>query len=359
MRAAAALGGAFLGLGIASALLLPNLFERVYISQEQWVRAGYDYALHFLYPVHLLSSAWGYAPGTPGVEGGMSFQLGAVPLVLAMVATAGSFWRPAKERVTIFFWATATLMLLFFTLPISASLWELLPLAALIQFPWRLLALTAVTLAILSGLAVFSPQPAIPQERETRLNGPILVLALVVVLASFPYTLPQYTPIPESAEGPLLSVEFELKYPDMRGMTAWTQEMPSTSPLVEQYQAGGPLVTAEVLAPAATLEMIRAGGASDVVQVRSPQGTALRFFTYYFPGWRVYLDGERLPNSALRPETVYGLLTVDVPPGEHRVLLRWGDTPLRLTGKILTLTCLTLAIALVVPARLLGKRPTL
>jgi len=173
-------------------------------------------------------------------------------------------------------------------------------------------------------------------------------VALVAILGSYAYTLPQYTATPEHAEGPLLSIEFELDYTDMRGMTAWTEEMPSTSPLVEQYLSGADLVTAEVLDPGATLEMIRAGGASDEVWVRSPAGTALRFYTYYFPGWKVTIDGERLPGEALRPETVHGLITVDVPPGEHRVLLRWGDTPLRATGKALTLACLVIALGLVV-----------
>ncbi|MFC2038030.1 hypothetical protein ACFLYD_08775, partial [Chloroflexota bacterium] len=163
------------------------------------------------------------------------------------------------------------------------------------------------------------------------------------------YTLPQYTPIPETAEGPLLSIEFELEYTDMRGMTRWTAEMPSTSPLVEQYLAGADLVTAEVLAPDASLEMIRAGGASDEMWVRSPAGTALQFYTYYFPGWRVYADGERLPDSALRPEGPYGLLTVDIPPGEQHVLLRWGDTPVRSVGKALTLVSLGLALVLLGP----------
>jgi hypothetical protein len=107
------------------------------------------------------------------------------------------------------------------------------------------------------------------------------------------------------------------------------------------------------------VEMIRAGGASDELWVRSPDGTALRFYTYYFPGWRVFVDGQRLPDSALRPETVYGLLTVDIPPGKHHVLLRWGDTPLRLAGKALTVACLVLAVGMVVPWRTLGKRPSL
>jgi hypothetical protein len=339
-RAWTALGAALLGLGIASALILPNLLERVYINQEQWVQPGYNYTQHFVYPFHLLSSLWGYAPGTPGVEGGMSFQLGAVPLILALVATLVSFRRPARERAQAWFFAGATLLVVLLMLPLSAPLWDLLPIAALIQFPWRLLALTAVTLAFLAGLAIPAPQPRFAP------NGPILVLALVAILGSFAYTLPQYTPVPATAEGPLLSLDFELET-NMQGMTAWTQELPTTSPLVEQYRRGGDLVTAEVLAPGASLDMIRAGGASDEVRVWSPEGTALRFYTYYFPGWRVYLDGERLPDSALRPETLYGLLTVDVPPGEHHVLLRWGDTPVRLTGKILTLVSLALALALV------------
>jgi len=63
------------------------------------------------------------------------------------------------------------------------------------------------------------------------------------------------------------------------------------------------------------------------------------------------VDGQRLPDSALRPETVYGLLTVDVPPGEHRVLLRWGDTPVRLVGKTMTLACLALVLTLLILRR--------
>jgi hypothetical protein len=350
-------------MGIAVALILPNLFERAFINQEQWVRAGYDYALHFAHPGHLLSPAWGYAPGPPGTEGGMSFQLGAVPLILAFVATIAAFRRPTRERALILFFVVATLLLVFLMLPLSAPLWQALPLAALIQFPWRLLALTAVTLAILSGFAISNHQyPVSGHDRArhpmsgSRMNGQVLIVALVAVLGSFPYTLPQYTPIPDSAGSPLLSIEFELKYTDMRGMTAWTQEMPPTSPLVDQYLAGADLVTAEVLAPGATLEMIRAGGASDELMVHSLDGTPLRFYTYYFPGWRVYVDGQRLPDSALRPETVYGLLTVDIPPGEHHVLLRWGDTPLRLTGKILTLLSLATALALVILPSILPRR---
>ena len=349
VRTLAALGGAMLAFGIAAALLLPGFFERRYINQEQWIREIYNYAEHFVQPAHFLSAAWGYAPGTPGTEGAMSFQLGAVPFILAMVATVAAFRRPVGERALILVFAAALVLLLFLMLPLAAPFWELLPIASLVQFPWRLLALTAVALAVLSGLAILAPT-------TDKLNAQVPILALVAILGSFAYTLPQYTPTPEYAEEPRLSIEFELNYTDMRGMTAWTEEMPGTSPLVEQYLAGTDLITAEVLDPDAEMDMIRAGGASDEVWVESPEGTALRFYTYYFPGWRVYIDGERLPDEALRAETPYGLITVDVPPGEHQVLLRWGDTPLRLAGKLLTLACLVLAIGLIVVPSVLHWR---
>jgi hypothetical protein len=348
-KTAAALGGAILAFGIAATLLLPGFFERRYINQEQWVRETYNYSDHFVQPAHLLSGTWGYAPGTPGTEGAMSFQLGAVPLILSMVAMVAAFRRRSGERALNLAFAAALILLLFLMLPISAPLWELLPIASLVQFPWRLLALAALVLAVLSGLSIRMPDSG-------GLDGRMLILALAAVLGSFAYTLPQYTPTPQHVEEPLLSIEFELDYTDMRGMTAWTKEMPETSPLVEQYLTGTDLITAEVLSPSADLEMIRAGGASDEVRVQSSNGTALRFYTYYFPGWRVYIDGERLPDEALRAETVYGLITVDIPPGEHEVLLRWGDTPLRLAGKALTLVCLALAIGLVVVPSVLRRR---
>ena len=54
-RAMAALGGAVLGLGLAAALIVPNLLERRFVAQEQWVAEGYNYAQHFVYPSQLFS----------------------------------------------------------------------------------------------------------------------------------------------------------------------------------------------------------------------------------------------------------------------------------------------------------------
>ncbi len=346
-RAAAALCAALLGLGLAGALLLPNLLERGSINQEQWVRASYDYALHFVYPHQFLSSFWGYGAAGPGPTDGMSFQLGIVPVILASMASIRALVRRPREGLLTAFFAGTTLVLVVTMLPVSVSLWDNLPVASLVQFPWRLLALTSVTMAILSGFAIsVTGNPGADPASEGQWPQ-ILTMALVAVLASFPYTLPEYTPVPANAEGPLASVEFELEYSDMVGMTAWAEEMPTTSPLVPQYLAGSSmLTTAEALSPDASVEMVRAGGASDEMWVQSTAGTELRFYTYYFPGWRVYLDGKRMPDSSLQAAPPYGLIAVQIPAGKHHVLLRWGDTPVRTAGKALTLASLATCLAL-------------
>ena len=64
------------------------------------------------------------------------------------------------------------------------------------------------------------------------------------------------------------------------------------------------------------------------------------------------VDGRHPPEAARRPEDPCGLLTVDIPAGEHCVLLREGGTSLRIAGKAIVLASLTLArLMLTVPAR--------
>jgi hypothetical protein len=47
---------------------------------------------------------------------------------------------------------------------------------------------------------------------------------------------------------------------------------------------------------------------------------------FYFPGWRLHVDGAERPIEISRP---HGLITFPLEPGEHQVELRFGATPLR------------------------------
>lgn len=345
------LAAAFLALGLSAVFVLPVLVERNYIAQEQWTRATYGYDQHFVYPFQLLSALWDYGYSVEGPEDTLSLQLGLVAVTLSLVVAVLVFQRRTSGRGMVPFFLGLTLVIILAMLPVSLPLWRLLPVAALVQFPWRLLALTSFTLSVPAGAIVpgltseaYRNQRAEgKRERAPATNPGLYVLLLAVILASFGYTLPEYTELPPRLETPAAPLDFELANLDMVCMVAYTKQQPRSTPLVAQYLAGEPLVKAHALTEGATVEMVRHSGGSEEIIVRSSQEATIQFYTYYFPGWRGYVDGQEVP---IRPEGPHGLITLDVPAGEHQVEIRFGDTPIRVVGKVISLLSLGLSLFL-------------
>ncbi len=346
--------GGLLALGLAAIFLLPLLAEQRYVVQSQWVQGTYGYRLHFVYPSQFLDPFWGfgYSDDPAGTGDGMSFQLGIVAAGLALAGAVVGLRPHATQRSTVAFFVVATIFTLLATMPVAQPLWDAVPPAALIQFPWRLLSVASLCLAILAGAAVaglLSPpqadQPAgSPANPTTLVDFPVsYVVALLVVLASFPYTAPQYTDITPVDESPLAIVRFETRFPDMVGITAFSQQVPTDSPLVAQYQAGQPLQKAVLLRGGGEVETLRVGGASVTARVTGSEPATVLFYTYDFPGWRATVDGQPVPH---RPEPPYGLIAVDVPPGVHEVAIRHGTTPARTAGTIVSLLSVLIVIGL-------------
>ncbi|MFB0537812.1 MAG: hypothetical protein ACETWR_22835 [Anaerolineae bacterium] len=326
------LAAAVLALGLSAVFLLPVTVERSYIAQEQWTRATYSYDQHFIYPFQLLSALWDYGYAVEGPEDTMSLQLGLTAVILTLVVAVLALRRRTSGRGMVLFFLGLTVVIILAMLPLSLPLWRLLPVAALVQFPWRLLVLTAFTLSVLAGAIVQGAEGE--RRRDSGTNPSLYVLLLVVILASFGYTLPEYTELSPRLETPAAPLDFELAHPDMVCMVAYTQEQPRSTPLVAQYLAGEPLVKAHALTEGAAVDMVRHGGGSEEIIVRSSQEATIQFYTYYFPGWRGYVDDQQVP---IRPEAPYGLITLDVPAGEHQVKIRFGDTPVRVVGKVISL----------------------
>ncbi len=333
-----------LALALSAIFLLPMLAEKGCVVQEQWTGGSYNYAKHFVYFSQLFSPFWGYGYAGEGLRDEMSLQLGAVATLMAMVGLVFSFIKPSNRigprgegRGHTFFFAVAALVLIAAMMPLAGPLWSALPLAALIQFPWRLLSIVAFTLSFLAGTAVL----ALDEENEGW-HPALALLLLLVILASYDYSTPQHTEVSPRAEEPVAIIDFETFHPpDRVGMTIWTQEQPQDSPLVPHYLAGEPLVKAHPLTEGARVEMVRHGGASEEIRVTSSQEAEVEFYTYYFPGWRAYVDGQ---ETHIYPTEPYGLIALRVPAGEHSVRLRFEDTPVRKAGAFISLLALFFTI---------------
>ncbi len=235
-----------LAIGLAAIFLLPLLAEQGYVQQADWLADNYLYQKHFVYPSQFTDPFWGYgfSDDPTGPNDGMSFQLGIVGVVLALTAAVVGLRRRSYRRGQTAFFVAALLAVLLLMMPVARPVWDAIGPAALIQFPWRLLSVASLCLAILAGAAVGNLLGAGDWGLGTgeRSQFPAAhVLALVVVLASLAFTVPQYTDIEPIDESVQSIMRFELAYPDMIGHTAAVQESFTESPLLPQYLAGEPL----------------------------------------------------------------------------------------------------------------------
>jgi hypothetical protein len=337
------LSSALLAMAHSAIFLLPMLTEKGYILESQWTQGSFGYAKHFVYPSQLFSSYWGYGYAGEGLQDEMSLQLGLAATTLAAIGAVYCLGRLVDGWPHVAFFLGATIVIVAAMIPAAQPVWEALPLAALVQFPWRLLGLTAVTMAFLSGAAVHGLSVG-TEKRGNGLDTRVAIVSLIVVMASYGYTVPQYTAPSPRSEQPVAIIDFESFYPpDRVGMTIWAEEQPQDSPLVEQYLAGQPLIKAAALSERTQVQLIDHGAAHEKVAVNSANGGEVRFYTYYFPGWRGYVDGQ---ETEIYPGGPYGLITLMVPPGQHLVSIRFGDTPARTVGKVVTVAGLLIAAGL-------------
>jgi hypothetical protein len=342
-----AAGGGTLGLALSAIYLVPMLAELRHVKVEQWTAFNYDYGQHFVYFSQLLSPLWDFGYSGPGLEDGMSFQLGAVTTVLLVFGGWRALARRFPHRGMALFFLAATAFIVWLMSPAAQFAWRVLPVASLVQFPWRLLGLTALTTSLVAGSLVAgqmresgnqgsgkSGDQGTAKPRDLSPDSPItdslipdslspvlLVLLLVIILGSFSYTLPQYTPVEPWRDRPEAVVRWSrFSTADRVAMVANTDDQPTSSPMESQYLAGEPLQVA------------------DEVLVDADRPATVQFYTYDYPGWRVTIDGR--PTS-YRPEPPYGLITVGVPAGEHHVALRMGSTPPRIAGGLISLAAAT------------------
>ncbi len=412
--------GLILGLLLSAFFWMPALSEGGLVNQDQWYGGYYNPELHFVYPHQLLEPGWGFGISQPGPDdvqqGALSFQLGAAPLALAVLALVGLRAIPAGRRRELWLLLIWLLLAIFLMLPISTWAWRHVGFVSFAQFPWRWLMIAALPLAVLAGSTALlggrlsraiypaeSLDPPAPARgpRHPRspannaLNLSTLLLALLVILGSYPY-LRAETIDPTPQQGPVSPaalMRFQQSSDEMTGAPKWVDlsQRPMWSDMAELYvQADDP-----PLRPDATKAEIDAAIARQLAAVTSkvdyrlmPQNETLAVWTLelgaaheklwvvagddqqrvvfniaWFPGWKAYRlageDGpivEELPLE--REDGPLARIVVRPRQGTHVVLLRFEDTPVRTFAKRVTLLggLLLGAVILAAGALTLGQR---
>jgi hypothetical protein len=294
---------------------------------------GYlNYRNHFVYPLQFIHSPWGYGLSLPGPQDGMSFGLGPVHLLLAGTAIVG-IWRIRRTgergKVPIGFFLVLLLLATFLASTAAQFMWERLPLLHYLEFPWRSLSLAALSTALLCGFPFLFLSP--DQPRLAR--GLMLLLIASLFLFGFPHAQPEaQLDVNEADYGPQAIRE--------QGLAVTTAQ--EYEPVWVEERPAAPATTPVTLVAGEGRLLSRWLSATDLaIQADIVQAARLQVNTFYFPGWKVSVDGLDWPVVPSHPQ---GLIEFTLEPGTHQVQVRWTDTPLRQWSLRLSLLALGLLV---------------
>ena len=354
-RSWAPLASLLLGLGLSALFWLPMALEFKYVRLDQWLGGYYDYRDDFVYFFQFFSPFWGHGLSRPGPNDDLSFQIGAVPIILSAfsLAALGRMRDKVQRRMTLFFQASLV-FIVFLMLSASTAFWELLPIVIFAQFPWRLLALVMPCVAFLAGSVVATYRGS-DGERGSALAAWGLVI--LIIFASYTYLTPQ---IIEPAEGPVSlpgMMRFMQSSNQMTGSVAWTHEIPTWSPFAEYVMREGEAPDLKVDLAALPKPRRRLAvdlqGSSTISQelwVHAEEEGRVIFDIFYYPGWRAYIldgmHGSIKSQLEVLPHGNVGRASVWVPEGEYYLLLRFEDTPVRVVGQFLFVLSLLITLAI-------------
>jgi hypothetical protein len=340
---------------LVSLFVAPALMEAPLVKLDRLRQDYFDFRQHFLTLREILSPS--PVPDSSSINPVWLLNLGTVWVALDCLGLAGlalGAVTRGQRRQTAFF-GVMLVMSVFMALPISTSLWEHVPLLAFTQFPWRFLGTAILGAAVLAGASAYLwarlPWP--------RLEMAMVALSLlVIVAAAFGHLYVVWPPANLEELSPQDVVTHEVRT-GILGTTSASEclptsvvEEPSGSPLVSQYLSGGPIskLDVESLPDSAWAEEIEHTAVLDRYHISTSVPFTARFNTIHFDGWRAFVDAEPVPISPSYPE---GLITFQVPPGDHDVEVRFGDTPLRTLANLVSAATL---LALIAMAAFLGLR---
>jgi hypothetical protein len=339
--------GLLLGAGLAAIFLVPMALELRYIraSQENTETVSYlesrflELREVFAQPRPVdLTDINPPIPKTLGLVGGLLGLAGLAGLV-------------ARRRYALgLALAAALAVTVFMLLDRSLDVWLAIPYFRQLRFPERFLRFGALWLALLGGSSLL----LLPDRWQEwgLLPGLILVLGSALPMS---YGTGRFVDMHHLTA--LDEINFELttyiwgttSYDEYDPIWGERIPLPGEVPEPEQY------ITDPLRIVPYRLDTIRRYPDlqtqelnTNTIRITLTSASPVRFHQYYFPGWTATLDGHPVK---VYPETEMGLLTIDMPAGEHVVRLRYTGTAAQRAGAAITLLSLGIAAGLVIVRR--------
>ena len=321
-----------LGMLLTAWYILPALLELRWVMNGHGLFSGVSLG-HFLEWGELVDLRVFYRYMVPSFRPRLPIYV--IPTVFgALLAVSTMRWR----KLRLFTLLTLVLTLGFIWLMTDTSSWFWFSVEALInqvQFPWRWQTFAALGVALLLAASLESLRRS---GSNWRTALPLFSLLISVYLFAYATVRLDY---PTSEEAPIPAHWSDSAVSWLWHFTKdpWPQHLlpvGSAKSIKEVFKAGkspwelpvhqDPISTAAVTPMQASLLQQR-------YLVTTEQTFRLLFHQFYFPPWRVSVDGIQVE---VQPATAFSLASVVIPPGTHTVEFAWRATTAVWLGRIVT-----------------------
>lgn len=312
-----------IGAGIASFFWLPALIEAKYTNVASAIGAGARYSDHFLYADQLWDSTWGFGGSSPGRADGMSFKVGKIHLAFAFFSLLYLIWQFTQKhshaKLVVFnsCLAVITVLSFFMSLTLSQYIWDLFPLLAYIQYPWRFLVFIVLGVSLL-GSSLFMVY------RDKAVVVFTFVIIALIVGVNYKYFTPQtFIVLPAEAYQSDEYVKWRASKMSDEYMPPGFEKPTKKEGIVSQKIA--------LLSPG-VIQQSNLKTDEYTVRYDSDSSTTMHIKTAYFPGWNIFIDGVKYPYTILDSG-----LQINVPEGNHRVIAKRYSTGIEKAANMISL----------------------
>ena len=255
-----------------------------------------NYAQHFPSLMQLLRLPIQFGYSYWGQIDSMSFGLGAIQLSIVLLAGIYLFKNKAKKNLVFFI---ALLVLLIGQLKIAKPLYEIIPFANFIQFPWRLALLFSVVLLPVSAL-IFNKSKTFVK----------LILVFIVFLQLIQFL--QVKPIDYRHKD-------QIDYDADADTTSVNREnLPKTFTFEYFEEKKEPIL---ILNGQGTISIKSLNGSMRHYFLELTEKSTIVESTAYFPGWETIINNEKI--EYLDNEMIRGRIAYELNPGKYEVKTRF------------------------------------
>lgn len=330
-------------LGLSAYFWLPALAEKQFTLVDSILTKELaNYAIHFVYPIQLWSSPWGYGGSTAGMADGLSFQLGKLDILLAGSSIFLLFVKKQKNRAFGLFLFALFAFSVFLTTDYSRFIWDHFSPFWYIQFPWRFLLLVGVFSAALGGYVFSMLERFLPKR--------FIFIALIILSGLFifqvhrdfkpqKYLLLHDNHYMQNIQWDVSRMSYE--YVPKQVATQKTS-LGTTELAINKNEL--PVQTYQVLSGKMHIEELINISQEKRYLVSISEPGLLQINTYSFPGWIVIVNGQKVSyNDTNRLH----LIQIPLDMGKYIVEVKLINTLPRALGNTISLISLLGILSLV------------